>query len=123
MIASLEQSFEVDDKKANNALLESQNKLKQQRVIEVQKEQQATQYNFSLLLVTAIVFGLLFFRQLKVCNKLTKLTKTDALTGLYNRSALFEHGKRIVASFTGQPTEFSILLLDLDQLKKINNSA
>ena len=122
MIASLEQSFEVNDKKASNSLLASQNQLKVRRVAEVQDQKATQQYNFTLIISTAIVFMLLFFRQLRIRNKLIRLTRTDALTGLGNRSALFEHGEHMVASFASQPEELSVLLLDLDHFKKINDN-
>ena len=122
MIASLEQSFEVKDKKANNALMESQNKLKIRRVAEVQDEKVAQQYNFTLILITVIAFVLLLFRQLRIRKKLILLTRTDALTGIANRSTLFEQGEKMVANFTEQPEELSILLLDLDHFKKINDN-
>ncbi len=122
MIASLEKSFEVKGKKASNALMESQNELKIRRVAKVKDEKYTRQYNFTLIISTAIVFVLLFFRQLRIRNKLILLTRTDALTGLANRSALFEHGKKMVASFAAQPTELSVLLLDLDHFKKINDN-
>ncbi|WP_057832451.1 sensor domain-containing diguanylate cyclase [Colwellia sp. TT2012] len=121
MIASLEQSFAVHDKKASNSLLASQNELKVRRVAEVQEQKATHKYNFTLIISTAIVFLLLFFRQLKIRNKLIRLTRTDALTGLANRSALFEHGEHMVASFIEQPEELSILLLDLDHFKRIND--
>lgn len=122
MIASLEQSFEVKDKQANNALMESQNKLKIRRVAEVQDEKVSRQYNFTLIIFTVIVFVLLLFRQLRVRNKLILLTRTDTLTGVANRSTLFKHGKKMVANFKEQPEELSILLLDLDHFKKINDN-
>ena len=122
MIASLEQSFEVNDKKASNSLLASQNQLKVRRVAEVQDQKATQQYNFTLIISTAIVFMLLFFRQLRIRNKLIRLTRTDALTGLANRSALYEHGEHMVASFSSQPEELSVLLLDLDHFKKINDN-
>jgi len=122
MIASLEQSFKVESKKANNALLESKNNLKIRNVEEVEQQKVTQRYNFTLITSAAVVFLLLFFRQLLIRNRLILLTRTDALTGLANRSALFEQGERMVASFAEQPTEFSVLLLDLDHFKKINDS-
>ena len=122
MIASLEQSYEVKDKKANNALMESQNKLKIRRVAEVQDEKIVQQYNFTLILITVIAFVLLLFRQLRIRNKLVLLTRTDALTGIANRSTLFEHGQKMITNFAEQPEELSILLLDLDHFKKINDN-
>ncbi|MCJ8294984.1 MAG: GGDEF domain-containing protein [Colwellia sp.] len=122
MIASLEQSFTVNDKKASNSLLASQNILKVRRVAEVQNQNATKQYNFTIIISTAVVFMLLFFRQLRMRNKLIRLTRTDALTGLANRSALFEHGEHMVASFASQPEELSVLLLDLDHFKRINDN-
>jgi diguanylate cyclase (GGDEF)-like protein len=122
MIDSLEQSFEIKDKKANNVLLESQNELKIRRVAAVQDEKTLQQYNFTLIISTAIVFILLFFRQLRIRNKLILLTRTDALTGLANRSALFEQGVEMVTSFSDHPVELSVLLLDLDHFKKVNDN-
>ena len=122
MISSVEKSFKVKNKKANNALLASQNKLKISLFAEVQKQKASQQYNFTVIISTAIVFVLLFFRQLRIRNKLIRLTRTDALTGLENRSALFEYGEKMVASFSEQPQELSVLLLDLDHFKKINDN-
>ncbi|TYK67435.1 GGDEF domain-containing protein [Colwellia echini] len=122
MIASLEKSFEMQDKKATNALLKSQNELKFRRVAEVKEEQAIQQYNFTLIIGTAIVFILLFFRQLRVRNKLIRLTLTDALTGVANRNALFESGNSMVKRFSDQPEELSVLLLDLDNFKNINDA-
>lgn len=122
MIDSLEQSFEVTNKKANNSLMESQNELKIRRVAQVQGEKATQQYNFTLILSVAIVFVLLFFRQLRIRNKLIKLTRIDPLTGLANRSVLFEHGEKMVSSFVEQPEELSVLLLDIDHFKKINDN-
>ena len=98
--------------------MESQNELKIRRVAQVQGEKATQQYNFTLIISTAIVFVLLFFRQLRIRNKLIKLTRIDPLTGLANRSVLFEHGEKMVSSFVEQPEELSVLLLDIDHFKK-----
>ena len=121
MITSLKQSVEVKDKKAHNALMANQNKLKIRRVAQVQDEKASQLYNFTLVISIAIVFVLLFFRQLRIRNKLISLTRTDALTGLANRSALFEQGEKMVSNFSDQPEELSLLLLDVDHFKKIND--
>lgn len=122
MIESLEQSFEVKDKKANNILMENKNELKVRQFAEVQDEKTAQQYNFILIICAAIVFVLLFLRQIRVRNKLIRLTQTDGLTGVANRSALFDKWEEVVASFTDQPEELSVLLLDVDHFKVINDN-
>ena len=122
MIASLEQSYEVENKKQSNSLLESANKQKVRRVVEVQKERDEQQYNFSIIIAVVITFVLLFFRQLRLRNKLIRLTRTDSLTKLANRASLFEQGEKMVVNFKAQPTELSVILFDLDHFKKINDN-
>ncbi|MCL5666895.1 MAG: GGDEF domain-containing protein [Patescibacteria group bacterium] len=64
----------------------------------------------------------LLFRELKDANlKLTTLASTDGLTGLYNRRfTLEEIGSQFERSIlAGRP--FSIAMLDLDNLKEIND--
>jgi diguanylate cyclase (GGDEF)-like protein len=121
-IAAVEQAFAVDNKKATNALLFSQNKIKQQRLAEVKKEQKNRQYNLPLISLTVFIIALLFFRQLKNQKKLRVLSKTDSLTGLSNRSALFEQGKHMIAALAVKSSGLSVLLLNVDHFKKINDS-
>ncbi|MEI6895528.1 MAG: GGDEF domain-containing protein [Colwellia sp.] len=122
MISSLEKSFEVENKKANNALLKSQNDIKIRRVAEVKGQKEVKQYNFTLIISIAIVFVLLFFRQLKIRHKLIHLALTDPLTNLATRSALFEYGKKMVGYFGDKQEGLSVLLLNLDHFKRINRN-
>lgn len=122
MIESLEQSLEVQHKKANNTLMENQNQLKVLRVAEVQSDNFTQQYSFTLITCTAIIFVLLVYRQLSMRNKLLALTKVDDLTGLTNRSALFEQGEQVINNFEQTPEELSMLLIDIDHFKRLNDN-
>ena len=63
-----------------------------------------------------------------VCKNLTdrkrieELSVTDKLTGLYNRLKLDEVLTMRIEEFKRYKTEFSILLLDIDDFKKINDT-
>ncbi len=121
-IASEEQAFAVENKKATNALLIRQNKIKKQRLAEVKKEQKDREYKLSLLSLTIFGIILLFFWRLNIRKKLRVLSKTDSLTGLSNRNALFEHGRQMLTSLESKPSGFSVLLLNVDHFKKINDN-
>ncbi|MBU2893359.1 GGDEF domain-containing protein [Colwellia sp. D2M02] len=121
MLSALTEEFSINEKKSLNDSLIKQNQQQVQRVDEAQKEKKMQQTRFILVMAIALAFGLLFFWQLKVRNKLIVLTKTDALTGIFNRSALFEHGHTMAKRFSEQPYDLSILLLDIDHFKKIND--
>ena len=63
-----------------------------------------------------------------VCKNLTdrkrieELSVTDKLTGLYNRLKLDEVLTMRIAEFKRYKTEFSIILIDIDDFKKINDT-
>lgn len=64
-----------------------------------------------------------YSRQLEEINKkLTQLSFTDPLTGLYNRRLLMDHliNERKRSKRSGQP--FSVALLDLDHFKSVNDN-
>lgn len=50
------------------------------------------------------------------------LAKTDALTGINNRRAFFERGQQLVSYCQRNERPLSILLMDLDHFKGINDS-
>jgi diguanylate cyclase (GGDEF)-like protein len=121
MIEVLGRSFEMKDKKATNALLKSQNQLKMSRVTEIQKNKNNRQYQLTLIICSAIMFVVLFIKQLKLSHKLLIHNKTDSTTGLLNRTAFFKQGLALVNSHKIELSNLSLLLLDIDHFKKIND--
>jgi len=121
MIATLTKTYDIDEKNALNELLKTKNELKLLRVVEIKQEQQDQHNHFILIIATALVFILLFIKQLTVRHKLIKLARVDVLTGLANRSSLFEYGQQLVRKYSIEPYELSVLLIDLDYFKRIND--
>lgn len=54
-------------------------------------------------------------------QELLRLTRTDELTGLYNRRFLFERGKQECAFAYRHNLSFCVLMLDVDHFKQIND--
>jgi diguanylate cyclase (GGDEF)-like protein len=78
---------------------------------------------FHVVVYTGVLLVLFLLFQLKITlDRATELAITDSLTGLYNRRAMedhsnvyFEHSERLAGYVT-------VLILDIDHFKKINDS-
>lgn len=53
---------------------------------------------------------------------LLKLALTDHLTGLYNRHSLYDIGPKYISSAHRNETTLSLLVIDLDHFKKVNDT-
>ncbi|MBL4941623.1 MAG: GGDEF domain-containing protein [Colwellia sp.] len=120
-VKELTKKYEIAHKIEANELLDNQNKLKELRLEEVHKQQQDQQQQFILITLTIILFVLLFLRQLKIRKKLLFLTKTDSLTGILNRAALFNQGQKLVKISSQKELQLSLSLFDIDHFKSIND--
>jgi diguanylate cyclase (GGDEF)-like protein len=120
IVKQLTKKYEIKHKIETNKLLDNQNKLKAIHLDDVERKQAIQQRNIILILCSLVIILLLFFRQLKVRQKLILLTKTDSLTGLINRSSLFVKGQELLKISTEQRLELSTLLFSIDGFKKIN---
>lgn len=120
-ISKLTEKYDVANKVEINKLLANQNRLKELRIGDVHKQQQDLQRKFTLIIGTILLFILLFLRQLKIRKKLLFLSRTDSLTGLLNRAALFKKGKELVQVSHQKKIELSVLFFDIDYFKLIND--
>jgi diguanylate cyclase (GGDEF)-like protein len=76
-------------------------------------------FSFGLLLLA--IGGILMASQ-RLRQELEQLASKDSLTGAYNRRALYELGENEVARVQRQNSPLSILMLDLDHFKAINDA-
>jgi diguanylate cyclase (GGDEF)-like protein len=120
-IEKLTEGSAVAQKISENKLLANQNKLKELRIADVHQQQEDQQKRFLLIFCTILLFILLLLRQLEVRRKLLVLAKTDSLTGLLNRTELFNQGHKLVQDASEQQLDLSVLLLDIDHFKLIND--
>ncbi len=75
-------------------------------------------YSFGVLLLSISAI-LLSSEQLR--NEMAKLLKYDALTGALTRRSAFDYGEDELARSSRSGTVFSVLLMDLDHFKEIND--
>ncbi|RBQ31552.1 hypothetical protein CRU92_07190 [Arcobacter sp. FW59] len=118
----LEQEKTFEDAKNNLDLL--MKKIDEQNSSILVKEEIITNqkniiFVFFILLIIILALGLNVLRQ----NRLLKnLSETDTLSGLYNRRYTLKRLEEEVSRFKRYKTPFSIILLDIDFFKKINDT-
>lgn len=77
---------------------------------------------FIVLVILLILFNL-YYKKMRQHNKsLQSLSDTDSLTGLFNRRYLDSAFHKEVQNTQRYNTHFSIILLDIDDFKKINDN-
>lgn len=64
----------------------------------------------------------IFEQAKKQQDELTRLAMTDQLTGLYNRHSLFDIGPRYLSDAKRHQFPVSLLVVDLDHFKNVNDS-
>ena len=74
-----------------------------------------------VLLASAVVLAFIGFLLGRQADRLASLSQTDALTGLPNRRALSEHIREELHRAARYRTPVSLLLIDVDGLKQVND--
>ncbi|GLX79585.1 hypothetical protein tinsulaeT_29250 [Thalassotalea insulae] len=120
-LTKLNKKYETDLKVKANELLKSQHELKALQLKETEKSTQIQQRNSLIFIITAIVFLVLLIRQFRVRSILRSLSNTDSLTGLYNRRTLFEQGEHFVKQYADEGKTLSVIMLDIDYFKQVND--
>jgi diguanylate cyclase (GGDEF)-like protein len=102
--------------------LEQQAQVNQLQV-EAQREENQTQryvIGLSLAISAGILSGLLVQRRNN--RRILALSHRDSLSGLYNRRYTFEYMARVIPKISVDDGGLSIILLDIDDFKNINDS-
>ncbi len=78
-------------------------------------------YVATLVLMLTQCFALVLLTFDALLRELRVVARTDGLTGVLNRVALFDDGQRALARCRRQGLPFALLLLDLDNFKQVND--
>jgi diguanylate cyclase (GGDEF)-like protein len=76
---------------------------------------------FALVSVLGVALVALFVRLDALSRRMAESARTDALTGLLNRRALSEHLVRAAAHARRRREPLSVLMIDLDRFKEVND--
>lgn len=118
----LNEKYNIEKKHEENELLTQNNEIKQYALTRAESERTQQQINIVIFIVAVSVFFILLVRQFKIRRALKLLAKTDSLTQLPNRRAFFNSGDAYMHKALSSDKELSILMLDIDNFKMINDN-
>ncbi|MES0489314.1 MAG: GGDEF domain-containing protein [Leptospirales bacterium] len=81
-------------------------------------------YSFSVVVIIGTMFLIVGYFSIsitKATDTLQKLAATDTLTGVSNRRVFMETGERLLAEALRYNRDFTIMILDIDKFKSIND--
>ncbi|MCW8092092.1 GGDEF domain-containing protein [Alteromonas sp. ASW11-130] len=114
--------FESQQKQNKINLLDNQNKLLTVESELVTREKESFLMALFLMLFILLVLLVWSFLSRRNQKNLEQLARTDTLTGLYNRGYFTEYVKSLLESAKKQNTTATLLLLDLDYFKQVNDA-
>jgi diguanylate cyclase (GGDEF)-like protein len=120
-LANLRTSYEVERRDIKIQLLEQQAEV-QKLLAEKQLQQTIFQRYLTIftgMLGLIILIALIFQR--RHTKKIIDISERDSLSGLYNRRYIFQQLKKRLNSQSSEKNNLSIVLLDIDDFKQIND--
>ena len=117
----LRADLEHDRKDLEIALLEGKAQLNQLQVETQSKANKLQRYLILLSLASSLVILAAFLQQKRNNRRILALSHRDSLSGLYNRRYTFEYLERVVPQTSGADNGLSIILMDIDNFKGIND--
>lgn len=102
-------------------LLREQSRADALEIERQRSENQAQRWvTITWVMITAVV-GLVLALQLRNMRRFRELSTRDGLTGLYNRRFIFQHIGKLAGALSGGRGELSLVLIDVDDFKSIND--
>jgi diguanylate cyclase (GGDEF)-like protein len=120
-IAEVRLALEVKQADLHTKLLENEQILQEIALLEAEKKQQQQRYYLLYIAVVALIFAWLLIKLIQDQRRLYKMLTIDALTGIANRRKTLKQGKLLFNRVKVQQRALSVLIIDIDSFKSIND--
>lgn len=120
--ARLRAQFDSDKKDADNAALREENRLRGQALRDADRIRALQTAVITLIAAVAVALAVLVFRHVASARMLRAMAMTDELTRIANRRALLARADAAVARARAREEPLSVLALDVDRFKGINDA-
>ena len=113
-------ALEVERKNIENSLVQQRSEVQKLRLAQQKKERTIYQYTWAGIVLFVILFMAFMYLRWRHSQKLLALSSIDPLTGLYNRLYTFDFLKKLVINSGLEHSQISVMLIDIDGFKRIN---
>ena len=120
-IEDIRLKYESEHADLEKQLLEHKHFLKTVELRDASLEAKDQQVYLIVSAIVALIFAWFLAKLVRGQRQLLKATRTDGLTGVANRRRLMQLGERYFSRAVVQKQDFSILVMDIDNFKKIND--
>ena len=103
-------------------LLKNQVQIQQLKLDSQQREQEAERLYLILAAVVAVSLALLAYTLWRSRRRFRTQAQTDPLTGIANRRHFLDRAQQVARKNRGEPAMASVLVLDIDHFKLINDA-
>jgi len=118
-VINVRASMEIERQEIEKALTSQRTQIGE---LERRQGQMQQRYFIVLLVILLVVVIVVVILQYRTNKKITALSITDPLSGLFNRRYVFQYLDKFIHELPLEKTRLSILLVDIDDFKKINDS-
>jgi len=120
-VEELRMRYESEQADLEKKILEQKESLQSLRLVDAKSQVKNRQLFIALVAVFSLILAWFLVKILRGQSQLLSLSRTDSLTGVANRRRLMQLGMKFFIQAKQQHKTFSLLMLDVDDFKVIND--
>lgn len=120
-VAEVRLALEAKEADLHKQVLENQQILQEITLSTAEQMQQQQKYYLVFIAVVALIFAWLLVKLIQGQRKLHHASSVDMLTGIANRRKLMRKGRQLLHRAKTKNTHFSVIMIDIDHFKKVND--
>ena len=120
-IAEVRLALEAKQADLHKQVLKNKQTLQEVTLQEAEQKQAQQKLYLFLIAIVALVFAWLLAKLVQGQRRLYKASSTDMLTGISNRRKLMRKGQKLLQKAKAKKADFSVIMIDIDNFKKVND--
>ena len=120
-VAEVRLALEAKKADLHKQVLKNNQKLQEVALLDAKHKQEQQRLYLFYIAIVALIFAWLLIKLIQVQRKLHKASSIDMLTGIANRKKLMRKAKRLLQRSKAKQSDVSVIMIDIDHFKKIND--